>query len=225
MFWVLLGFIGVMLFVITFMKEPKDKQDERQVESYQWVQKNKWKLRIIGLILCWIGVGVLTYKEEAKNIQEDIQKETPKTFGKLEDFEKKLQKMLASLNVYYTIQDAPLLDGRPRKLYDAKFSSIEIIGNPEVEKVSVMFIPNPSDEEVKRITSFILAPFSILCNPNDNEEDSKKFWRTLGDTIENAPRLKGFEVEEKKLETTFCKIKIIPGTKDFPLWVITFEKK
>jgi hypothetical protein len=57
--------------------------------------------------------------------------------------------MLASLNVYYTIQDAPLLDGRPRKLYDAKFSSIEIIGNPEVEKVSVMFIPNPSDEEVK----------------------------------------------------------------------------
>jgi hypothetical protein len=225
MFWVLLGFIGVMLFVITFMKEPKDKQDERQVESYQWVQKNKWKLRIIGIILCWIGVGVLTYKEEAKNIQEDIQKETPKTFGKLEDFEKKLQKMLASLNVYYTIQDAPLLDGRPRKLYDAKFSSIEIIGNPEVEKVSVMFIPNPSDEEVKRITSFILAPFSILCNPNDNEEDSKKFWRTLGDTIENAPRLKGFEVEEKKLETTFCKIKIIPGTKDFPLWVITFEKK
>jgi preprotein translocase subunit Sec63 len=91
MFWVLLGFIGVMLFVITFMKEPKDKQDERQVESYQWVQKNKWKLRIIGIILCWIGVGVLTYKEEAKNIQEDIQKETPKTFGKLEDFEKKLQ--------------------------------------------------------------------------------------------------------------------------------------
>jgi len=225
MFWVLLGFIGVMLFVITFMKEPRDKQDERQVESYQWVQKNKWKLRIIGLILCWIGGGVLTYKEEAKNIQEDIQKETPKTFGKLEDFEKKLQKMLADLNVYYTIQDVPLLDGRPRKLYDAKFSSIEIIGNPEVEKVSVMFIPNPSDEEVKRITSFILAPFSILCNPNDNEEDSKKFWRTLGDTIENAPRLKGFEVEEKKLETTFCKIKIIPGTKDFPLWVITFEKK
>jgi hypothetical protein len=225
MFWVLLGFIGVMLFVITFMKEPRDKQDERQVESYQWVQKNKWKLRIIGIILCWIGVGGLFYKEEAKNIQEDIQKETPKTFGKLEDFEKKLQKMLASLNVYYTIQDAPLLDGRPRKLYDAKFSSIEIIGNPEVEKVSVMFIPNPSDEEVKRITSFILAPFSILCNPNDNEEDSKKFWRTLGDTIENAPRLKGFEVEEKKLETTFCKIKIIPGTKDFPLWVITFEKK
>jgi hypothetical protein len=69
MFWVLLGFIGVILFVITFMKEPKDKQDERQVESYQWVQKNKWKLRIIGLILCWIGVGVLTYKEEAKNVQ------------------------------------------------------------------------------------------------------------------------------------------------------------
>jgi hypothetical protein len=111
MFWVLLGIIGVILFVITFMKEPKDKQDERQVESYQWVQKNKWKLRIIGIILCLIGAGGLSYKEEAKNIQsvesqreaekivkEKEQEEKYKRTMRLKDFQHAFQRALKEIN-------------------------------------------------------------------------------------------------------------------------------
>jgi uncharacterized membrane protein len=69
--------LGVVILVNTFLKaEPKTEKD---AEVYQWGQKHKWKLRIIGIILCLIGIGFLTYKKEAKNVQSvDVQQKAEK---------------------------------------------------------------------------------------------------------------------------------------------------
>jgi len=238
---------------------------------YAYLKAKPWGLRIAGILLFLIGLGMLgnkegtktnqtinnqssqvektaptqqstqlpqttiskstsqqqeTKKEEVKQEEkkEDPKKENPKTFGKLENFENKLQKKLGELNLYYTIKDAPLADGRPRKSYDAKFSSIEIIGSPEVEEVSVMFVPATSKEENIKTLAFILLPFNILCNQEGNKAKSEKFINTLTQMMKNSLYRKGFKLGEKELSLSPCQIKITSGTRDFPLWIVTFRK-
>ena len=238
---------------------------------YAYLKAKPWGLRIAGILLFLIGLGMLGNKEGTKTTQtinnqssqvektaptqqstqspqttiskstsqqqetkkeegkqeekkEDPKKENPKTFGKLEDFENKLQKMLGELNLYYTIKDAPLADGRPRKSYDAKFSSIDIIGSPEVEEVSVMFVPATSKEENIKTLAFILLPFNILCNQEGNKAKSEKFIDTLTQMMKNSLNRKSSKFTDKELTFPPCNVKILSGTRDFPLWVVTFRK-
>jgi hypothetical protein len=235
--WLLL-LIGIFIFAGTFLKiKPKT---EKEAEAYQWEQKHKWKFRIAGILLFLIGLGMLGSHKETKTTQptqsqqtatsqasfqqQETKKETPKTFGELEDFENKLQKKLGELDIYYTIKNAPLADGRPRKIYDAKFSSIEIIGSPKLEQVSVMFIPTTSEEENMKSIAFILLPFNILCNQEGNKAKSEKFIDTLTQIMENSLNRKSSKFADKELTFPPCNVKILSGTRNFPLWVVTFRK-
>jgi len=186
----------------------------------------KWVI-IISMILLIISL-LISEKEEKKEqrtTQEISKKEEValKVSSKYENYktiatykitEQEISKILNQLNVNYTIEDAPLADNTPRKILKSRLCSVEFIGIPEIKEASIMFAPSSNFQQNLDTIAVILSSFKALCNPTGNENNSKIFMNNLNNSLKNNSD-KNFTIEK-------CKIKIKSGTKEFPLWLITF---
>jgi len=218
--WILI-ILGILLLIVTIKTKPKT---EKEAEAQEMILKHKNKFRIAGIILLFIGILLFAGQEKSPEKKEqqttsktESQYKNYQTLTMFDNFEPELLSLLKKMDIYYQIENSPLQDNTPRKLYKAKSVTIEVIGNPEIKEASVIFFPSPNPKENIESISVNLAAFKILCNQEENQEKFKNFTKNLNDSIKNHT--------DKNFDISPCKITIKSGSKDFPMWVVSFVAK
>lgn len=139
-----------------------------------------------------------------------------KSLGLLDVAEPVFLNMLNEANLKIGLKHSPLDDGTPRIMYETDTCYVEAIGKPEVKQVSIMFVPTKDISQNSSVLLMLGATMKAYCR--GSSEQNSRFVRSCTDFMGGTATTKSVSVGQ-------CNTDLFKGSKEFPLYVMTFSAR
>lgn len=221
--------VGILLFIVSLKSK-----------SPNFVRK-RWLTRVVAVFVILIGFYIEGEKVQTPSSQATVQNQpkaedavspvphsqiepesikvnesnvSEKSLGDLDVAEPIVLNVLNEGNLKVRVKQDTLADGTPRKIYEGDTCYVETIGKPRVKEVSVMFVPSKDINQNANTLIMLSGAMKAYCHGTSAQNSAfvKVFTGFIGGTTKN-----------KTTSVGQCRVKLFKGSKEFPLYVVTFN--